>query len=110
MLKIDAEYHEGVLYVRLNGNLTAKNSYKINNYVIPVVAKHQIKYLVYNLHDLKNIDTKGLDAIINSKIMMKKNKGKMLICHVGTHIDKILKSLKIPVLRNEKEVLAYLEA
>ena len=43
MLKIDAEYNEGVLYIRLNGNLTARNSYKINNYVIPVIEKHRIK-------------------------------------------------------------------
>ncbi len=49
MLKVDMEYEKGILYVRLKGVLERKYSYKINNYIVPVVLKHKIKYLVFNL-------------------------------------------------------------
>ena len=48
MLKVDMEYDKGILYVRLKGVLDRKASYKINNYVVPVILKHKIKYLVFN--------------------------------------------------------------
>lgn len=48
MLKMDLEFNKGILFVRLKGKLLRKNSYKINNYLNPVLKKHKIKYLVYN--------------------------------------------------------------
>ena len=67
MLKVDMEYEKGILYVRLKGVLDRKVCYKINNYVVPVVLKHKIKYLVFNLYDLENIDESGMDALLNAK-------------------------------------------
>ena len=49
MLEMDLEYNKGVLFARLSGKLTRKSSYKLNNYLVPVILKHKIKYLVYNL-------------------------------------------------------------
>lgn len=109
MLKIDAEYDQGILFVRLNGSLNEKNSYKINNYLVPVIMKHNIKYLVFNLEALDNIDLRGRDAIINSKIAIKKNKGKILLCKVNNKIDNIFKGLRIPFINKEEEVLKFIE-
>ena len=64
MLKIDMEYFKKVLFVRLKGNLNYKTCYKINNFLVPMIKKHHIKYLVYNLNDLKDIEN-----IINSSII-----------------------------------------
>ena len=53
MLKMDLEYVNKILFVRLNGKLLRKNCYKINNYLNPVLKKHQIKFCYFmkiNLH------------------------------------------------------------
>lgn len=101
MLKMDIEYTKGILFVRLKGILNYKNSYKINNYINPVIKKHQIKYMVYNLGLLEDIDEEGIDAILNSKIEIKKNKGKIILCKVNQEINKKINRLKITKVNNE---------
>ena len=78
MLKMDLEYVKEILFVRLDGSLTRRSSYKINNYLVPIIKKHQIQNLIYNFKDLKSIDETGIDAILNTKLLIKKNKGKIL--------------------------------
>ena len=110
MLKMDVEYGEGVLYVKLEGSLTAKNSYKINDYLVPIVLKHNIKYIVYNLRSLLNIDLKGRDAILNSKYAVKKNNGKILFCKVNKSVFNFFKGMNIRMIDKEKDVLKYIGA
>ena len=50
MLKMNLEYDKGILFVRLDGVLNRSTSYKVNNYLVPVLLKHKIKYLVYNFY------------------------------------------------------------
>ena len=110
MLKMDIEYKNDILYVRLEGSLNERNSYKINNYLIPVLEKHNIKYLVYNLRYLDNIDLKGKDAILNSKYVMKKNNGKLLLCKGSREVYDIFKGNRLLTIDNEKDVLKFMEA
>ena len=67
MLKMNLEYDKGILFVRLDGVLNRSTSYKVNNYLVPVLLKHKIKYLVYNFYFLEDIDDNGLDALLNTK-------------------------------------------
>ena len=83
MLKVDMEYEKGILYVRLKGVLDRKVCYKINNYVVPVVLKHKVKYLVFNLYELEGIDESGMDALLNVKCAIRTNKGKICLCEVS---------------------------
>ena len=69
---MDLEYRKGVLFVRLDGNLTRKNTYKLNNYLTPVLLKHRIKFLVYNLFSVMKVDESGLDSLLRTKQAMKK--------------------------------------
>lgn len=101
MLKVDMEYEKGILYVRLNGILDRKACYKINNYIVPVVLKHKIKYLVFNLLELKDIDESGMDALLNTKCAIKSNKGKICLCEVSDEINKKIKRLRMKVASNE---------
>ena len=77
MLKMDLEYEGNVLFIRLKGILNRRMSYKINNYLVPVMKKHKLKNIIYNLSDLKSIDESGIDAILKTKCIVKKNKGKI---------------------------------
>lgn len=104
MLNMDLEYNKGILFVRLKGNLNRKSSYKLNNYLVPVLLKHKIRYLVYNLFELTEIDEAGVDAMLNTKCAIKANKGKICLCEVSSSLEQMLKRLKIKSVSNERKV------
>ena len=95
------EYDKGILYVRLKGILERKVAYKINNYIVPVVLKHKIKYLVFNLFELKDLDEAGVDCLLNTKCAIRANKGKICLCEVSDDLRKKIKRLRINVASNE---------
>lgn len=98
MLKMDLEYDEGILLINLSGNLNNKVTYKINNFIVPVLKKHQIKQIVYNMENLKSIDESGVDAILKTKCIVKNYKGKIYFWKVGNNIALKLKRLHIKIL------------
>lgn len=95
------EYEKGILYVRLNGILDRKVCYKINNYIVPVVLKHKVKYLVFNLFNLKDIDESGMDSLLNVKCAIRANKGKICLCDVSDEVRFKIKRLRMKVASNE---------
>lgn len=95
------EYEKGILYVRLKGILERKVCYKINNYIVPTVLKHKIKYLVFNLMEVKDIDTSGMDALLNTKCAIRTNKGKICLCEVSDDLKIKIKRLKMKIASNE---------
>lgn len=101
MLKVDMEYDKGILYVRLSGVLDRKVCYKINNYIVPTVLKHKIKYLVFNLLELQDLDQSGMDALLNTKCAIRTNKGKICLCEVSEEVRKKIKKLRLKVASNE---------
>ena len=109
MLKMNLEYDKGILFVRLDGVLNRSTSYKVNNYLVPVLLKHKIKYLVYNFYYLDDIDDNGLDALLNTKFAIKNNKGIMYICEVNKDLNKKIHKLHIKKLDNELTALKTIE-
>ncbi len=101
MLKVDMEYDKGILYVRLNGVLERKVCYKINNYIVPTVLKHKVKYLVFNLLELKDIDESGMDALLNTKCAIRTNRGKICLCEVSDDVRLKIKRLRMKIASNE---------
>ncbi len=101
MLKVDMEYEKGILYVRLKGVLNRKACYKINNYIVPVVLKHKIKYLVFNMFYLQDIDEAGMNSLLNTKCAIRTNKGKICLCEVSDELRLKLKRLRMTVASNE---------
>lgn len=95
------EYEKGILYVRLKGVLDRKVCYKINNYIVPVVLKHQVKYLVFNLAMLSDIDESGMDALLNTKCAIRTNKGKICLCEVSDELRKKMKRIRVRVFNSE---------
>lgn len=106
---MDLEFNQGILFARLDGKLNRSTSYKINNYLIPVLLKHKIKYLVFNLYQLKNIDETGLDALLNAKYAIKNNKGLIYLCEVNKTLNKQIHKLHIRKTKSELSALKLLE-
>ncbi len=109
MLKIEMEYDQGVLFVRMKGTLDRKSTYKINNYLNPVIKKHNMKCLIYNFENLVSIDEAGMDALKISKCFIKRNKGKIRICGINDKVRGCIKKLRIPTLKQEQEAFAIME-
>ena len=109
MFHVDLEYNKGILFARLRGNLTRKGSYKLNNYLVPVILKHKIKFLVYNLYELTGIDKSGCDALRNTKCAIRANKGKLYLCEVPEEFNKEIKKLRIKETASELSALDLLE-
>lgn len=109
MLEMNLEYNKGILFARLSGNLTRKNSYKVNNYLVPVILKHKIKYLVYNFFELNKIDESGVSAILNTKCAIRSNKGQIYLCEVSKELNKDLKKLRIKETDNELTALECMQ-
>jgi len=95
------EYNKGILFVRLKGSLNHDLSYKINTHLIPKILKQKIKYLVFNLYEIKSIDSYGLDALLNTKCAIKANKGKICLCEVPDKINQDIKEIKMRNVENE---------
>lgn len=79
MLKINMEYRRGILFLRLRGNLNANTVSKFEEYTLPILKNYGIKYVVYNLNELKSIDKSGIESINKSKKLIANNKGKVLL-------------------------------
>lgn len=109
MFHMDLEYNKGILFARLRGDLSRKGSYKLNNYLVPVILKHKIKFLVYNLFELNNIDEAGLDALLNTKCAIKANKGKIYLCEVPESLNKNIRKLRIKETSNELTALDLIQ-
>lgn len=109
MLKMDLEYNQGILFVRLKGILNNEYSYKINNYLNPVIEKHKIKYLVYNLYSLEDIDSSGLSAIKKTEEKIKENDGIICLCEVNTFLNNKLKKLNIKKIATERSAFLEIE-
>lgn len=95
------EYNKGILFVRLKGNLTHELSYRINTHLVPKILKQKIKYLVFNLYEVEEIDSFGLDALLNTKCAIKANKGKICLCEVSTKLNNKIKKIKLCNVINE---------
>lgn len=109
MLELNLEYHKGILFVRLSGELTKQTSYKLNQNLIPMIQKHKIKYLVYNLYDLEKVDCNGLQALQNGQIAIQKNNGKIYMCEIPLRLYSKFTGLGILETRNELSALQLLK-
>lgn len=101
VLNITLEYNRGILFVRLNGKLNRTTAYKINNYLVPVILKQKIKYLVYNLFNLEDIDEDGQEALLNTESAIKNNKGIICLCEVSNYLNKKINHVHIKKIKDE---------
>lgn len=106
MINTNIEYNKGVLFVRLEGFINHNISYKINNFLVPKILEQRIKYLVFNLYNVDDIDSFGLDALLNVKCAIKTNKGKICLCEISDYVSKKIKYLKIMRVNNEISALS----
>jgi len=100
-MKLNIEYNKGILFVRVEGKLTKKTVHKINNFLIPAISKHKIKYLVYNLYGLTDIDESGINTLQNSNGAIYENSGEVYVCETPSLLKNKIINLNIKETANE---------
>jgi len=88
MLKINMEFRRGILFVRLKGALTKYTYKSLEDYLISVINKHGIKYLIYNLEAVTLIDSYGEASLKKGINAAKANLGEGGLCHAKRFLKK----------------------
>ena len=95
LLTINTEYKRGIMFVRLKGELTKDTVNKLDKKVINKIENLKTYNLVFNVTNLKIIDYKGINKLLYSYEIVKKNKGKILLCGNNLNIKNRLKKSRI---------------
>jgi len=99
MLKIYTEFHDGIMFVRLDGKLSKNEVHKFRKEVTSIILENKIEKVVFNLSNIKYIDKYGI------KILLETNKinEKSMVCNASTNLNGKLYELN--VIENELEAL-----
>ena len=111
-MEIKKELKDGVNVIYLSGNLLGENA---NGPVLDYL-KLQLeagnKKVLFNLTDLKFINSTGLGMLMTAIARVKNAGGEMYLCNVPDIMTKILKMMKIestfPIAASEEEVVSPL--
>lgn len=106
MLNMDLEYNNQILIVNLKGKLNKRNCYKINNYLNPLIKKHQIKNVILNLINLSYIDDYGIDSIIKVKYVIKNINGNLKINGYNDNIKDKIKMIGVRIKKDSDNIYA----
>ena len=90
ILTVNVLYRDNILLVRLKGELTKDTVYKLDKKVTKKVEGNECYNLVINVSNLKFIDYKGINKLLYNYEIVKKNKGKVLLCGNNLNIGKRL--------------------
>lgn len=83
MLEIALEFRKGILFVRLNGELSKKTIPILQSEVTETILQNGIQNVVFNMEQVKSIDMKGLSSLLYHYEICKNRKGSCYICNVS---------------------------
>ena len=89
MLNINMEFRKGILFVRLEGELTKKTYEKLNEEITMLIKENGIRNVVFNVENLYKIDMKGISFLYYNYELCNYNNGKMLVCGIKNDNVKI---------------------
>lgn len=96
MLEIDMEFRKGILFVRLNGNLTKDTVPILRKEVTKIIQDYEILNVVFNLEMLKEIDREGMESLLKHYELANKIHGKTIVCGItDTDLKKRMKQGKV---------------
>ena len=95
MLSISTNYKDGLLFVKLRGELTKDTTDKLDKKVTKKIENIGICNLVFNVANLKLIDFRGINKLLYNYEIVKKIGGKTYICGNNINIENVFKKSRI---------------
>lgn len=93
MLDILYEFRRGILFIRLEGELTKDTYLKYKNDIIFMIKENGIKNVVLNLEKIRYIDLKGINLLFFTYECLRDNHGILMLTDINSYIeDRIIKS------------------
>ena len=90
-MKVTTEFRNGILFVRLKGDLTKDTVSILNDKVTNLVNRVGIRHVVFNVEELNSIDYKGVSTLLYNYEIVKRNDGNVFLCGGNEKVDNILK-------------------
>ncbi len=98
MLDIETEFRKGIFFIRLNGVLSKKTVYLLNEKVTKIIETNGFKNIVFNVENLVYIDIKGISTLFYNYEISRNNQGKIVFC--GLKNESVRKKIKNSRLLN----------
>ena len=108
MFQLKLEFNKGILFARCSGSLVREEVLKINRDLLNFLINNQVKYLVFNLYDLNDIDSEGINALLNTNYVISKHQGIVLFCEASNKLSKYFKKIKFNMVNNEIDAINYM--
>ena len=96
MQKTNLEFRKGILFIRLNNNLD-------NKLINKLINEEGFKYLVFNINNLKYLNKRAINNILNYNNKLIHNNGKLILCEDNNTISRYIFKNKIPYITKEIE-------
>lgn len=111
-LSLDMEFREGVLFVRLKGELDHHTSDLLREKIAPIIDEYRIRFLVLNLNELEFMDSSGLGVILGRYNQINRSGGKVVVCGLNKYLEQIFRMSGIfdviDYTKNEDNAIEYL--
>ncbi len=82
MLETVLEFRKGILFVRLNGELSKQTVSVLQSEVTDMILQNGIQNVVFNMEQLKDIDMKGMSYLLYHYEICNNRKGSCYICNI----------------------------
>lgn len=86
MLEITLEFRKGILFVRLHGELSKRTFPILQAEVTDMILTNGMQHVVFNLEELKAIDSKGMSALLYHYEICKGRKGRCYVCNIPSEL------------------------
>ena len=88
MLEYNFVFKKGILFVRLKGEINEVTSKIINEEIEPLIVENGIKNVVFNVEEINNINTYGINTLYNSYIKLNKKNSVISLCSIPFDLRK----------------------
>ncbi|MBO4245844.1 MAG: STAS domain-containing protein [Bacilli bacterium] len=108
MFELKLEFNKGILFARCSGALVREEVIKINRDLLNFLINNEVKYLVYNLYNLNEIDSAGINALLNTKYVINKHQGMVIVCEAPNKLMKCFQKINFNMVNNEIDAINYM--
>lgn len=110
MLTISCQVNRGIIFIRLEGELTTNNFYKVAEEINYLLYKQGILAYVFNLEEVNKIDKSILGSIQNKLTEIFLKCGSVAFCGMSEKLKKMIgeRNNELFYLAEEKEVFQYI--
>ena len=103
MLDLSIQFIQGILIIKIKGNLTSDTSYILENNFNKVLKKSESKYILLNLKEVEIIDKEGIKTVKRCFYKILKNGGKFMIYGMDEKFkDDVKNNINLYQINDEK--------